>query len=107
MAYRSIEQVRDVVYRFYSLLLKDGLPVEKVFLFGSQANNKGNDNSDIDIAIVLKSYSKDRFSTRLELMKYCRQFDEVIEPHPFLSAEFNDEDPFSAKIVKEGIEIYS
>lgn len=107
MAYKSIEEIRDIVYKFYSLLLREGYPVEKVFLFGSQVKNEKNDDSDIDIAIVLKSYSKDRFTTRLELMKYCRQFKEVIEPHPFLSSEFNDEDPFSAKIFREGIEVYS
>jgi len=107
MAYRSVEQIKDIVYRFYSLLLKDGYPVEKVFLFGSQIKNEIRTDSDIDIAIVLKNYSKDRFTTRLELMKYCRQFDEVIEPHPFLSSEFNDENPFSANIVREGIEIYA
>lgn len=107
MAYRSIEEIRDIVYKFYTLLLKDGYPVEKVFLFGSQVKNEKNDDSDIDIAIVLKKYSKDRFTTRLELMKYCRQFDEIIEPHPFLSSDFNDENPFSASIVSEGIEVYS
>ncbi|HCY77277.1 MAG TPA: nucleotidyltransferase [Ignavibacteriales bacterium] len=107
MAYRSIEQIKDIVHKFYELLLKDGYPVEKVFLFGSQVKNEVNSESDIDIAIVLRNYSKDRFTTRLELMKYCRQFDEVIEPHPFLSSEFNDADPFSATIVSEGLEIYS
>ena len=107
MAYRSVEQVKDIVYRFYTLLLKDGYPVEKVFVFGSQIKNDIKSDSDIDIAIILKKYSIDRFTTRLELMKYCRQFDEIIEPHPFLSSDFNEENPFSASIVREGIEIYS
>ena len=107
MAYRSIEEIRDIVSRFYKMLLNDGLPVEKVFLFGSQVKTEKNDDSDIDIAIILKSYSKDRFTTRLELMKYCRLFDAVIEPHPFLASEFNESDPFSANIVREGIEVYS
>ena len=107
MAYRSVEQVKDIVYRFYTLLLNDGYPVEKVFVFGSQIKNEIKSDSDIDIAIVLKKYTKDRFTTRLELMKYCRQFDEIIEPHPFLSSDFTDENPFSSSIVREGIEIYS
>ena len=89
------------------MLLNNGLPVEKVVLFGSHSKNRSNNDSDLDIAVVLKNYAKDRFSTRIELMKYCRNFDIIIEPHPFLSSEFNDEDPFSANIIKEGIEIYS
>ena len=107
MAYRSVEQIKDIAYKFYTLLLNDGYPVEKVFLFGSQITNEIKTDNDIDIAIVLKKYSGDRFTTRLELMKYCRQFDEIIEPHPFLSSDLIDENPFSASIVREGIEVYS
>jgi len=107
MAYRSVEEIKNLVYRFYTLLLNDGYPVERVFVFGSQIKSESGTDSDIDIAVILKKYTKDRFTTRLELMKYCRQFDEIIEPHPFLSSDFNDENPFSASIVNEGIEVYT
>ena len=33
-------------------------------------------------------------------------FDEVIEPHPFLNKEFNQQNPFVSEIIKEGIEVY-
>jgi len=107
MAYRSIEEIKDIVYKYYSILIDNGFQVEKVFLFGSQLKNELNSESDIDIAVVLKKYKKDRFTTRLELMKYCRLFDVNIEPHPFLLEDFNEFEPFSAAIVKEGIQIYS
>ncbi len=107
MAYRSIEEIKDIVYKYYNILIDNGLPVEKVFLFGSRLKNEERTESDFDIAVVLKEYKKDRFTTRLELMKYCRQFDVIIEPHPFLLEDFNESEPFSAAIVKEGIQIYS
>lgn len=107
MAYRSIEELKDTVYKYFNILIDNGFPVEKVYLFGSQLKNERNSESDIDIAVVLKEYKKDRFTTRLELMKYCRQFDVIIEPHPFLTEDFNETEPFSASIVKEGIQIYS
>lgn len=107
MAYRSIEEIKNIVTAYYNILTANGLPVEKVFLFGSQLRDIHSTGSDIDIAVVLKSYKKDRFAARLELMKYCRSFDELIEPHPFLSEDFNNNEPLTASIVKEGIQIYS
>jgi len=40
-------------------------------------------------------------------MKYCRDFDEVIEPHPFWVKEFNKQNPFASEIMNEGIIVYS
>ena len=89
------------------MLVNAGLPLEKVILFGSYSRNEQNEDSDIDLAVVLKEYSNDRFDTRLELMKYSREFEEVIEPHPFLASEFNSSDPFMAEILKYGIVVSS
>ena len=107
MAIRTTEEIREIVRRYYTILLKAGLPLEKVILFGSYARCEQKENSDIDIAVVLKEYSSDRFNTRLTLMKYSREFEEVIEPHPFLASEFDNSDPFVSEILKHGIEIYS
>jgi predicted nucleotidyltransferase len=89
------------------MLIDKGMPVTKIFLFGSYSRNEENNESDIDLAVVLKSYNIDRFTTRLELMKYSRNFDMIIEPHPFLDSDFNETNAFSGNIIKEGIEIYT
>jgi uncharacterized protein len=107
MAIKTTEEIREIVRRYYRLLLSEGFPLEKIYLFGSYSSNKQNEYSDIDLAVVLKKFSKDRFNTRLELMKYSRQFKEVIEPHPFLLSEFNKSDPFVSEIIDTGIEVYS
>lgn len=107
MAVRNFEQLNNIVKRYYTLLLREGFPVEKIFLFGSCSKNQQAEGSDIDIAVILRKYSVDRFTTRLELMKFSREFVEVIEPHPFLFNEFNSADPFAAEIIKSGIEIHT
>jgi len=107
MAVRSTEELKDIVKRYYHILLREGFPVEKVLLFGSFTRNRQRENSDIDLAVVLSKFSTDRFNTRLELMKFARDFDEVIEPHPFLSSEFDESDPFVSEILKTGEIIYS
>jgi len=102
MAVRSIEEIKDIVKRYYSILIQEGYPVEKILLFGSYAGNKQHESSDIDLAVVLRKFSKDRFDTRLELMKFARDFEEVIEPHPFLLSEFDEPDPFIYEILRTG-----
>ena len=107
MAVRTTEYIRNIIKRYYTILLTEGFPVEKILLFGSYAKNKQKKDSDIDLAVVLKKFSGDRFNTRLELMKYAREFEEVIEPHPFLSSEFDESDPFVSEILRTGETIYS
>ena len=107
MAVRTIEEIKDIIKKYYKILLQEGYPVEKILLFGSFARNKQSENSDIDLAIVLSKFSKDRFNTRLELMKFTREFEEVIEPHPFLSSEFDESDPFVSEILRTGETVYS
>lgn len=106
MAVRTTEDARKLARKYYMLLLKAGLPVEKVILFGSYSRNEQKEYSDIDIAVVLKEYINDRFDTRLELMKYAREFEDIIEPHPFLVPEFDETEPFASEILHSGITIY-
>jgi predicted nucleotidyltransferase len=105
MAVRSTEDAKRLARAYYSLLIKAGLPVEKLILFGSYSRNEQKEFSDVDIAVVLKEYHNDRFDTRLELMKYAREFEDVIEPHPFLASEFDETEPFASEILHTGITI--
>ncbi len=107
MAVKSDKEIKRIIKEYTNKLLRAGIPVEKVVLFGSYALNKANEDSDIDIAVVVKEMKNDRFTIRLKLMKYCRGFEEVIEPHPFLSDEFNEENPFASEIIKNGVVVYS
>lgn len=107
MAVKTDREIKKIVKEYTRLLIEAGLPVEKIILFGSYALKKADDNSDIDLAVILKELKEDRFTTRLKLMKFCRNFNEVIEPHPFLNSEFNDTNPFAYEILRNGIIIYS
>ncbi len=107
MAVKSNRQINKVIKEYTKLLLDAGFPIEKIILFGSYASRKATTDSDIDLAVILKEIAEDRFSIRLKLMKYCRDFDEVIEPHPFWVKEFNKQNPFASEIMNEGIIVYS
>ena len=106
MAIKTDREIEKIIKEYARLLLNAGLKIDKIILFGSYALKKANENSDIDLAIVFKELMEDRFDTRLKLMKFSRKFNEVIEPHPFLTSEFNDTNPFAFEIMNNGIEVY-
>ena len=107
MAIKTDKDIKQIITEYALQLRNAGIPVEKIILFGSYARNMAKENSDIDLAVVLKEIEEDRFTTRLKLMKYCRNFDDVIEPHPFSNEDFNMQNPFAAEIMKDGITLYS
>jgi predicted nucleotidyltransferase len=78
--------------------------VQSAFLFGSYAKGNQNEDSDIDIALVLQD-CPDILDAQIELMKLRRKFDLRIEPHPFLDTDFVAENPVVHEILKFGVEI--
>lgn len=77
--------------------------VREAFLFGSYAKNKFNENSDIDVALVLDEY-KDNILELSNLMKIRRSFDLRIEPHPINKNDFKKNNPFIESI-KKGLRV--
>ena len=76
----------------------------QAFMFGSFAKGTNHDDSDIDIAIVVKNVS-DIIDTQIDMMKLRRKVDLRIEPHPFMANDFNNENPVVNEILKSGIQI--
>lgn len=88
----------------YVKQLPSELNVKRAFLFGSCAKGMEQDNSDIDIAIVLGNMT-DFFATQMQLMRLRRKIDLRIEPHPIKESEFINVNPFAYEIQNSGIEI--
>ncbi|MGD9558721.1 MAG: nucleotidyltransferase domain-containing protein [Mangrovibacterium sp.] len=78
--------------------------VLQAYLFGSFAKGTNHDDSDIDVAIVI-NHVPDIIDTQIEMMKLRRKVDLRIEPHPFMTKDFNRENPVVNEILKYGIEI--
>ena len=51
-------EIRKIIFRYLKNLKTMGVPVEKVYLFGSQATAKASAESDIDLAIVSPLFEK-------------------------------------------------
>jgi predicted nucleotidyltransferase len=73
----------------------------KIILFGSYAKGTFNEDSDIDIAVILKDYNN-LTDIQLDLMRLRRKIDSRIEPHPFREKDFDITNPMVNEILKYG-----
>lgn len=91
---------------FISTVAKQNPNLVTAYLFGSYAKGKQNDNSDIDLALIIDHLSdSEKFDLQIQLMLTASQFDIRIEPHPLSIEEFYSSSPFAAEIKRTGIEI--
>ncbi|MCD4790910.1 MAG: nucleotidyltransferase domain-containing protein [Bacteroidales bacterium] len=96
--------INKIIQAYIQELVKNNFKLDKVYLFGSYVKEKATDNSDIDLAIVMKQMSN-KFQVQLELMKLRRKIDLRIEPHPIKTEEFNFTNPFAKEVIEYGKEI--
>ena len=88
----------------YARAVNEKYKDSKIFLFGSYAKGNYNEDSDIDIAVIINDYSN-LIDMQLELMRLRRKIDSRIEPHPFREIEFEISNPIVNEIIKFGHEI--
>ena len=93
-----------IAEKYVNYLRNNKFTVQKAYLFGSYVSGNYNEDSDIDLAIVMDTLPNS-FTTQVELMKISRKFDTRIEPHPFEESDFNTTNPFANEILKNGIRI--
>ena len=87
----------------YGNLLEKHFDVESIFLFGSYASENPREDSDIDVAIVVKKLNEDYFEDTPLIWKLRRQIDYRIEP--VLFEKDKDQSGFLKEIQKKGIKI--
>lgn len=78
--------------------------VDKAYLYGSFAKGTYHSGSDIDLAIVIQS-DLDVIDVQIDFMQMRTDEDLIIEPHPFMKEDFNQNNPAVVEILKDGIEI--
>jgi predicted nucleotidyltransferase len=102
----DIEELSKKV-RSFADDVKQVMPVDKAFLFGSYAKGYATELSDVDICFFLKDYNgKHRVELIEETLKLSRKYRDVpFEPLVFESAEMQNGNPFVRSILAEGIEL--
>jgi predicted nucleotidyltransferase len=88
----------------YASVVKSKYDFVRIILFGSYAKGNFDEESDIDIAVILKDYNN-LIDTQVDLMRLRRNIDSRIEPHPFRLRDFNTANPMFHEIMKYGEDI--
>ena len=92
------------IVKKYVELVNQNFSVSKIYLFGSHANGKARDESDIDVAIIINKIGDNYLETIKTLFKLRRKIDLRIEP--ILLELNNDPSGFLEEIQENGILIY-
>jgi predicted nucleotidyltransferase len=90
------------IERYIEELRKRNIDVVTAYLYGSHAQGKATEWSDIDVAVLTNKFIGDRFDFTFLLMKIAREVDFNIEPHPFLAEEFTEDDPLAGEVIRTG-----
>lgn len=103
----SLKKVKLYISEYIDVLQQDGLPINRVFIFGSHAKKHPGKWSDIDVCVI-----SPRFGKKVDPYEYLwtkRRREDVlrgIEPVGFHPRDFIDEDPLAWEIKTTGIEIW-
>jgi predicted nucleotidyltransferase len=98
---RAIGKIR----RYLAELRRSGVPVSAAYLFGSHARGDAGSESDIDVAILSREFTGDRFADRRRIVPLRRRIDPRIEPVPFRPEAFRRGGVLADEIKKHGIRI--
>ena len=93
-----------LVSDFANDVKKQGVHLQKVFLFGSYAHNRQREESDIDVALVADEFTGVGYDDMKLFVKSLRNYT-IIQPQTYSTRHFNQGDPFIEEISKSGIEI--
>lgn len=91
--------------RYLSRVRENNIKFSEAWLFGSYAKEKQNEDSDIDLAIVLDDCEIKNFETEVRLMVIRDGDETIIEPHTFSRDEFDINTPIVNQIISYGEKI--
>jgi len=97
---------KNIALKYASILNKNGINVDAMYLFGSRIKGTNTKYSDLDTCIVSKNFGKDKIKNTADLYFYTKNASPMIEPHPFSPTDFNDKsNDFAKEIQRTGIQI--
>ena len=100
----SEDKVIEIIRGFYTELNRK-IPIKELILFGSYAQGKAKDYSDIDLAVISDWFEgKPKIKNMQYLSKIAAGYNSIIEALPFTEKEFSnlDKRSFLASIIKTG-----
>lgn len=101
----KVESILQILKGYIKLLEKNNFPIDKAILFGSYANGKYDEWSDIDVLLVSKAFSGERFLDKERIRRLTISYNSNISPIPFNSKDFDVTNLFIKDVVDNGVVI--
>jgi predicted nucleotidyltransferase len=101
------QSILKPIKKFVKALSKENIRADKVILYGSYAEGKNTEYSDIDIAIVSEDFGKDRIDEKMLLFRLGSRIDPRLEPIPLTPKALSEDTwvPLIYEIRTKGIEL--
>jgi len=103
----DIETVIPIVQQYINDV-KNAMPIDKVYLYGSYAQGTQHKDSDVDICFFSHAFESRRhldILTELFYLKIKYDRDILIEPNAFPVSELYNDNPFVKEVLRTGREI--
>ena len=101
-----MKNIKKIVNKYVTEVIKSGIPVNSVYLFGSYAKGDSNVYSDIDVCVISSKFGKDYIEESLKLRSLTNNIDSRIEAVPMNPKDFADKySTLASEIKKYGIPI--
>jgi predicted nucleotidyltransferase len=102
----DIETINKII-KSYVADVKNTLPIDYAYLYGSYAKGTATDQSDIDICFFSSCF-ENLSSTEImtQLFRLTRKYKGIdIEPRGFSTLELSNDNPFVKEVIRTGREI--
>ena len=102
----DLEAVNDVIGS-YVADVRNAIPIDRVFLYGSYAKGTATEQSDIDLCFFSHDFeNQSAIDTMTQLFRLARKYEAIdIEPRGFPVSELNNGNPFVKEILRTGREL--
>lgn len=98
------DEVINKLKKLIASLKTNSISISEAYLFGSYADNRQEEYSDIDVALISSEFSGVRYFDMKKIGRIVRSVDYRIEVHPFSLRE-KGESMFLDEIIRTGIRV--
>ena len=102
------DKIINMLKRYLTLIIQEGIVIDKAFLYGSYSKNAENEDSDIDLCIVSNKIDTNDDLLIGKIWALTKKVNSKIEPYIIDSERFNSDEvsPLIQLVKTEGIRVY-
>jgi len=99
------DRINKTINKYLQILERNNISIKEAILFGSYATGHNQKWSDIDIALVSDLFTGDVIDDKDKIRSITLSVSSKLEVMPFMSSDFNLQNPFAKEILKTGIRL--